>query len=201
MTVPKKGWNAVAATSKIDDEAEQFQRDTKVQVKLVVKPSREYIYELLTKTRFRLTKIEAIIERRGNTVDFTCKDRSNAENLQRLLEEHPNVREARLFASEFIDVKLTGVPHRLPDGKLIAFLAKRNGEVVSTKRLKDHKGYYDGRRIYKTRTVDLQKSPIPQLIRVCECSINTDYYGQPTRCFLCKKYGHMKNDCPDVPQS
>jgi len=48
------------------------------------------------------------------------------------------------------------------------------------------------------RTVDLQKSPIPQLIRVCECSIKTDYYGQPTRRFLCKKYGHMKNDCPDA---
>ena len=132
MTAPKKGWNAVAVTSKIDDEAEQFQRETEVQVKLVVKPSREYIYELLTKTRFPLTKIEAITERGGNTVDFTCKDRRSADNLQRLLEEHPNVREARLLESEFIDVKLTGVPHRLPDGKLIAFLAKRNGEVVST---------------------------------------------------------------------
>jgi len=198
VTASKKSWSEVAATSKIDDDADQFVRDTEVQVKLVVKPSREYIYELLTKTRFPLTKIEAIIERRSNTVDFTCKDRSSAENLQRLLGKHPNVREARLFESEYIDVKLTGVPHRLPDSKIIAFLVKRNGEVISTKRLKDRKGYYDGRRIYKMRTAELQRRPIPQLIRVCECSIRTDYYGQPTQCYLCKKYGHMRHECPDA---
>lgn len=87
-----------------------------------------------------MTKIEAIIERRNNLVDFTCKDRSSAETLQRLLDKHPNVKESRLFESEFTDVKLTGVPHRLPYGKIIALLSKRNGEVLCTKRLKDRKG-------------------------------------------------------------
>jgi len=86
---------------------------------------------------------------------FTCKDRNSAENLQRLLEKHPNVHEARLFESEFLDVKLTGVPHHLPGSKLIAFLNKRNGEVICTKRLKDRRGYYEGRRIYRMRTAEL----------------------------------------------
>ena len=196
MSVPRKSYSSVVAASTNSGDVEDFVRDTEVQAKLVAKPSREYIYELLTKMRFPLLKIEAIIERRGNTVDFTCTDRSSAEHLQRLLEKHPNVREARLFESEFIDVKLIGVPHRLPDGKLIAFLSKRNGEVLNTKRLKDRKGYYDGRRIYKMRTADLQERPIPQLIRVCDCSIKTEYYGQPMRCFLCKQYGHMRGECP-----
>jgi len=198
MTAPKKSWSTVVATTMINAETEDFVRDTEVQVKLITKPSREYIYELLTKTRFPLSKIEAIVERRGNTIDFTCTDRTSAENLQRLLNQHPNVREARLFESEFIEIKLTGVPHRLPDSKLIAFLAHRNGEVLSIKRLKDRKGYYDGRRIYKMRTADLQTRPISQFIRVCDCNIKVDYHGQPVRCFLCKQYGHMRNDCPEA---
>jgi len=198
MTAPMKGWNAVVASTVNDVATEDFNRETEVQAKLIAKPSREYIYELLTKMRFPLIKIEAIIERRGNTVDFTCKDRISAESLQRLLDKHPNVREARLFESEFIDVKLTGVPHRLPDGKIIAFLNKGNGEVLCTKRLKDRKGYFDGRRIYRMRTAELQRKPIPQLIRISECSIRIDYYGQPTRCYLCKKFGHMKHECPEA---
>jgi len=198
MSATKKSWNAVVAAAIDDENPEEFKRDTEVQVKLVAKPSREYIYELLTKARFPLFKIEAIIERRSNTVDFTCKDRDSAEHLQRLLEKHPNVREARLFESEFIDVKLIGVPHRLPDGKIIAFLSRRNGEVLKTKRLKDRRGYYDGRRIYTMRTDDLKERPIPQLLRICECSIKAEYYGQPIRCYLCKKYGHMRTECPDA---
>ena len=194
----KRGWNTVVASSLAIHENEVFERDTEVQVKLVTMPSREYVYELLTKSRFPLMKIEAIIERRGNTVDFTCKDRNSAEHLQRLLEKHPNVYEARLFESEFLDVKLTGVPHRLPDSKLITFLNKKHGEVMCTKRLKDRRGYYDGRRIYRMRTVALQAKPIANFIRVCECNIKVDYYSQPTRCFLCKKYGHMKHECPDA---
>ena len=104
----------------------------------------------------------------------------------------------RNFESEFTDVKLSGVPHRLPDGKIIAFLNKRNGEVLCTKRLKDRRGYFDGRRIYRMRSVQLQERPIPQTIRVCGCSIQTDYYGQPARCYLCRKFGHMKSDCPEA---
>ena len=72
------------------------------------------------------------------------------------------------------------------------------GEVLYTKRLKDRKGYFDGRRIYRMRSAQVQERPIPQLIRVCGCSIQIDYYGQPTMCFLCKKFGHMKNDCPEA---
>jgi len=149
MTAPMKGWNAVVVSTVDNAATKDFNHVTDVQAKLIAKPSREYIYELLTKMRFPLIKIETIIERRGNTVDFTCKDRISAESLQRLLDKHPNVREARLFESEFIDVKLTGVPHRLPDGKIIAFLNKRNGEVLCTKRLKDRKGYFDGRRMHR----------------------------------------------------
>lgn len=111
------------------------------------KPSREYIYELLTKIRFPLINVEAIIERRMNIVDFTCKNRESAEKLVHLLHNHPNVQEARLFESEFVDVKFTGVPHRLPDGKLVGLLNKRNGEVLGTKRLKDRKGYYPSLRV------------------------------------------------------
>ena len=143
----------MVASSTAEHENEIFERE--VQMKLVTMPSREYVYELLTRSRFPLMKIEAIIERRGNIVDFTCKDRNSAENLQRLLEKHPNVHEARLFESEFLDVKLTGVPHHLPGSKLIAFLNKRNGEVICTKRLKDRRGYYEGRRIYRMRTAEL----------------------------------------------
>jgi len=113
----------------------------------VCKPSREYIYELLTKIRFPLINVEAIIERRMNIVDFTCKNRESAEKLVHLLHNHPNVQEARLFESEFVDVKFTGVPHRLPDGKLVGLLNKRNGEVLGTKRLKDRKGYYPSLRV------------------------------------------------------
>ena len=69
--------------------------------------------------------------------------------------------------------------------------------MITTRRLKDRKGYYDGRRIYKMRTMELQQKPIPQFIRVCDCGIRVDYYGQPTRCFLCKKYGHIKAECPE----
>ena len=97
MTAPMKGWNAVVASTVNDAATEEFNREKEVQAKLIAKPSREYIYELLTKMRFPLMKIEAIIERRGNTVDFTCKDRISAESLQRLLDKHPNVHEARLF--------------------------------------------------------------------------------------------------------
>jgi len=136
MAAPKKAWNAVAAPS-IDTDDEEFKRDTEVQVKLVTKPSREYVYELLTKARFPVMSMEAIIERRSSIVDFTCKDRVSAKRLVRSLEKHPNVREARLFESEFIDVKLTGVPHRLPDGRIIALISKRNGDVISIKRSRD----------------------------------------------------------------
>ena len=198
MTAMPRSWNAVVASDVEKDNREEFKRETEVQARLIVKPSRDYIYDLLTKMRFPLIKIEAIIERRGNLVDFTCKDRNSAETLQRMLEKHPNVKEARLFESEYTDVKLTGVPHRLPDGKIINLLNKRHGEVLYTKRLKDRKGYFDGRRIYRMRSAQIQERPIPQLIRVCGCSIQTDYYGQPTRCFLCKKFGHMKNDCPEA---
>jgi len=197
MSTLTKAWNvAVGSTAAFNED--EFNRDTEVQVKLVSKPSREYIYELLTKIRFPLINVEAIIERRLNIVDFTCKNRDSAEKLVSLLRNHPNVQEARLFESEFVDVKFTGVPHRLPDGKLVSLLNKRNGEVLSTKRLKDRKGYYDGRRIYKMRTTELQQRPLPQFIRVCECSIRVDYHGQPTRCFLCKKYGHVKSECPEA---
>jgi len=115
MSAKQKNWSAVVTASAIVKDAEQFTRDTEVQVKLVTKPSRKYIYELLTKMRFPLMNVEAIIERRANIVDFTCKNRESAEKLVQLLHNHPNVREARLFESEFVDVKFTGVPHRLPD--------------------------------------------------------------------------------------
>jgi len=95
MSAPKKSWSAVVIASTIDNEAELFQRDTEVQVRLVTKPSREYIYELLTKMRFPLMNVEAIIERRSNIVDFTCKNRESAERLVHLLHNHPNVKEAR----------------------------------------------------------------------------------------------------------
>ena len=198
MTAPMKGWNAVVVSTVDNAATKNFNHVTDVQAKLIAKPSREYIYELLTKMRFPLIKIETIIERRGNTVDFIYKDRISAESLQRLLDKHPNVREARLFESEFIDVKLPGVPHRLPDGKIIAFLNKRNGEVLCTKRLKDRKGYFDGRRMHRMGTAELQRKPIPQLIRISDFSIMIDYYGQPTRCYLCKNFGHMKHECHEA---
>jgi len=80
------------ATPSVDTDDEDFNRDTEVQVKLVTKPSREYVHELLTKARFPVMSIEAIIERRSSIVDFTCKDRVSAERLVRSLEKHPNVR-------------------------------------------------------------------------------------------------------------
>ena len=96
MAAPLKAWNKVVASTVERDILEQFKRETEVQVRLIVKPSRDYIYELLTKTRYPLSNIEAIIERRGNLVDFTCKDRCSAEALQRLLGKHPNVKDAKL---------------------------------------------------------------------------------------------------------
>ena len=46
MSVTKKSWNAVVAAAIDEENPEEFKRDTEVQVKLVAKPSREYIYEL-----------------------------------------------------------------------------------------------------------------------------------------------------------
>jgi len=46
------------------------------------------------------------------------------------------------------------------------------------------------------RTAELQERPIPQYIRVCDCNIKVDYYGQPTRNYTCRKFGHIKTDCP-----
>ena len=46
------------------------------------------------------------------------------------------------------------------------------------------------------RTAEQQEKPIPQYIRVCDCNIKVDYYGQPTRCYMCRKFGHIKTDCP-----
>ena len=46
------------------------------------------------------------------------------------------------------------------------------------------------------RIAELQERPIPQYIRVCDCNIKVDYYGQPTRNYTCRKFGHIKTDCP-----
>jgi len=113
MSAKQKNWSAAVTASAIVKDAEQFTRDTEVQVKLVTKPSREYIYELLTKMRFPLMNVEAIIERRANIVDFTCKNRESVEKLVQLLHNHPNVREARLFESEFVD---GGAPREISGG-------------------------------------------------------------------------------------
>jgi len=48
------------------------------------------------------------------------------------------------------------------------------------------------------RSIQLQEKPIPQSIRICGCSIQIDYYGQPTRRYLCKQFGHMTSDCPEA---
>ena len=79
MTAPKKAWNVVVAST-TDDKRYEFNRDIEVQPKLMTKTSREYFYELITKLRYPLMKIEAIIERRNNVVDFTCKDQESAKN-------------------------------------------------------------------------------------------------------------------------
>ena len=46
------------------------------------------------------------------------------------------------------------------------------------------------------RTAEQQEKPITQYIRVCDCNIKVYYYGQPTRNYTCRKFGHIKTDCP-----
>ena len=66
-----RAWNNVAKASLLQS-VEWFSRDTEVMAKWPEKRSRQYIYDLLQNVKFNIGQLEAIVERRGGMVDFTC---------------------------------------------------------------------------------------------------------------------------------
>jgi len=76
--------NNVAKAS-LPQNVEWFSRDTEVMAKLPEKRTRQYIYDLLQKVKFDILHLEAIVERRGGMVDFTCSWNESAQLLVKLL--------------------------------------------------------------------------------------------------------------------
>ena len=87
-----------------------FTRDTEVTAKLPQKRTRQYIYDLLTKTNFPIKNIESIVERRGGLVDFMCGTVPQAKQLAAALRRHHGVEFARHVLSEYTDIKVHWIP-------------------------------------------------------------------------------------------
>jgi len=83
---------------------QEFTRETEVTAKLPQKRTRQCIYDLLTKIKFPITRIESIVERIGGLVDFTCQTVSKAKQLAVALRGHQGVEFVRLVLSEYINL-------------------------------------------------------------------------------------------------
>jgi len=192
-----RAWNSVAKAS-LPQSVQWFSRDTEVMAKLPEKRSRQYIYDLLQKVKFNICQLEAIVERRGGMVDFTCSCKEAAQLLVKLLSPLKEVGFVRLFDPEFTDIKVHWVPHRFPNSEMIKTIEERHGKVYFTKALQDKNGLYDGRRIYKLRTADLKAKPIPRYVRKEGLLMMVEYSGQPPQCFFCRQFGHIRSECPNM---
>ena len=179
-------------------EVQTFTRDTEVVAKLPQKRTRQYIYDLLTKISFPFKNIESIVERRGGMVDFTCETIHQAKLLATALQRHKEVEFARLVNSEFTDVKLHWVPGRFPNQKIVDAIERFHGKVYDSRMLRDRHGVADGRRLYKVKSEDLKAHPIAPTVRLNDMLFLVEYSGQPVQCFLCKCFGHIRNECPNA---
>jgi len=119
-----RAWNNVAKAS-LPQSVEWFSRDAEVMAKLPEKRSRQYIYDLLQKVKFNVGQLEAIVERRGGMVDFTCSCKEPAQLLVKLRSPLKEVGFVRLFDPEFTDIKVHWVPHRFPNSEMIKTIEER----------------------------------------------------------------------------
>jgi len=71
------------------------------------------------------------------------------------------------------------------------------GEIRYSRILKDRRGKADGRRIYNTQTEKLKLKPIPPTVKLSGKTFLVEYASQSIQCFLCKDFGHIKDDCPN----
>jgi len=175
---------------------QEFTRETEVTAKLPQKKARQYIYDLLTKIKFPMMRIESIVERRGGLVDFTCQTVSQVKQLAVALRGHQGVEFARLVLFEFTDIKVHWIPGRFPNSRIIAAIERHHGKVYETKLLRGRQGIADGRRLYRVKTDDLKARPIAHTVRLDNTVFLVEYVAQPAQCFLCKKFGHVRMNSP-----
>jgi len=179
-------------------DVQLFSRETEVVAKLPLKRTRQYIYDLLSKVNYPFKNIECIVERRGGMVDFTCGTVDQAKHLAASLERHKGVEFARLVYSEYTDVKVHWVPGRFPNHRIVSAIEKFHGKVHESRMLRDRHGIADGRRLYRVKTEDLKAHPIAPTVRMEDMVFLVEYSGQPVQCFLCKGFGHIRNECPNA---
>jgi len=179
-------------------ERQLFSRETEVVAKLPLKRTRQYIYDLLTKVNYTFKNIESIVERRGGMVDFTCGTVDQAKHLAASLERHRGVEFARLVYSEYTDVKEHWVPGRFPNHRIVSAIEKFHGKVHESRMLRDRHGIADGRRLYRVKTEDLKAHPIAPTVRMEDMVFLIEYTGQSVQCSLCKGFGHIRSECPNV---
>jgi len=72
-----------------------------------------------------------------------------------------------------------------------------HGDIRYSRVLKDRRGKADGRRIYNIKTERLKLKPIPSTVRLSGKMFSVEYASQSIQCFLCKEFGHIKDDCPN----
>jgi len=188
-------WNKIASWRAAVKESYVYNQKKEVFAKLPHKRSREYINQLLEKVHFPIQEIDGVIEQRGNMVDFTCKTRQAAENLAEALSTRDEVAFARVRDPEYTDVKFHWVRSDFPEQKIKGVIFRMYGEIRYSRILKDRRGKADGRRIYNIKTEKLKLKPIPSTVKLSGTTFLVDYTSQPMQCFLCKEFGHIKDDC------
>ena len=70
-------------------------------------------------------------------------------------------------------------------------------EIGYSRIVKDRRGKADGRRIYNIKTEKLKLKPIPPTVKLSGKTFLVEYASQSIQCFLCKDFGHIKDDCPN----
>jgi len=130
-------------------------------------------------------------------VDFTCTTRQTAEKLADVLSTRKEVSFARVRDPEYTDIKFHWVPADFPDERITEVLQRHYGEIRYSRILKDRRGKADGRRFYNVQTEKLKQKPIPATVRMNGRTFLVEYQSQPRQCFLCKEFGHIREECPN----
>ena len=193
----QQAWNKIASWRAAVKETYVYNQEKEVYAKLPHKRSREYIYQLIEKVHFPIQEIDGVIEKRGNMVNFTCKTRQAAENLAEALSTRDEVAFARIRDPEYTDIKFHWVPSDFPDEKIKGVIFRMFGEINYSRIFKDRRGKADGRRVYNIKTEKLKLKPIPSTVKLSGKTFLVEYASQPIQCFLCKDFGHIKDDCPN----
>jgi len=103
--------------------------------------------------------------------------------------------------SEYTDIKVNWVLGRFPNERIISAIERHHSKVHETRILRDRYGFGDGRRTYRVKTNDLKDRTIAPTVRMKDMVFLVEYPGQPSQYFLCKKYGHIRSDCPMAVKS